>query len=299
METDRLKYFSVIASTESVRKAAQLLKVTPSALSKAVRSLEEELGVSLIAPLGRGITLTEEGRALANRSIEILDAVQNLKIQLQSAREEKQASPLRIAAFEVFSTYFLQALEYMDMGDRKLVLHEAIPGELEQIVNQGKADVGITYLPIASPNIEHIKITSVLMGVYKRKGAFKNVLQENLPYVVPAFPLNGTPTKVRGLDGWSDETYVRKVKYEVTLLESALELCRQGRCVGYFPSFIVERHNMKYREEFGLERHPYLKTMKRCYSDVYIVKRKDRVEDRDVKFVSKLVRLGTRLSAID
>jgi len=299
METDKLRYFSVIAQTESVRRASEILKVTPSALSKIVKQLEEELGVTLITPLGRGITLTQEGLELAKKSAEILNSVQQLKSQILFAKEEKRTAPLRIATFEVFSTYFLQALETVDLGNRNLTLHEVIPGELEQVIDQGKADIGITYMPIPSPNLEHIKITTILMGTYKQRGTFKNVAQEELPFVIPAFPIGGTPTRVKGLDGWPDDAYTRKVKYEVTLLESAMELCRQGKCVGYFPSFVVDRHNRKYRDEYALERHAYGKSVRRCSSDVFIVKRKDRTEDRDVKLISKLVRMGTKMEVAD
>ena len=60
--------------------------------------------------------------------------------------------------------------------------------------------------------------------------------------MVPALPITGSPTLVRGLDGWPEDAYERHVKYEVTLMESALELCRQGRVAGYFPRFIVEEN---------------------------------------------------------
>lgn len=299
MDTNKLHYFSVIAKTESIRKASTILKITPSALSKTVRLLEEELGVRLLSPLGRGITLTREGRELATQAAAIIHSVQQLKDQVRQSHEREKSAPLRIATFEVFSTYFLQALDEIDLGERNMILHEVIPGELEQVIDQGKADFGITYLPIAHPNLEHIKITSILMGVYKKRGTFKELNQEELPFVVPAFPYSGAPTRVKGLDGWPEDAYRRKVKFEVTLMESALELCRQGKCVGYFPAFVVDRLNRKFRESSALERHPYSKSLKRCYSDVFLVKRKDRIEDRDVRMISKLIRIGTRLEAID
>jgi DNA-binding transcriptional LysR family regulator len=299
MDTNKLSYFAVVAQTENIRKAAEILKLTPSALSKTIKQLEDELGVHLLTPLGRGITLTREGKELAVQAASILESMTQLKNRVQDASKEKKTAPLRIATFEVFSTYFLQVLEQVDMGDRNIVMHEVTPGELEQVIDQGKADFGITYMPIAHPSLEHTKITSILMGVYKRKGSFEDLPQEELPFVVPVLPLTGVPTRVKGLDGWPDDAYHRKVKYEVTLLESALELCRQGKCVGYFPSFIAHRHNHRYQKAFQLERHPYKKNRERCYSDVFLVKRKDRAEDRDARLISKLVRIGTRLELVD
>jgi DNA-binding transcriptional LysR family regulator len=299
MDTIKLHYFSTVAKTENLRKAAELLKVTPSTLSKTVKLLEEEFGVPLVIPLGRGITLTPEGKKLAQEATGLLDSYGLLGERIRGAVARPEFNPLRIATFEVFSTYFLQALEQVEFGDRGLLLHEVVPGELEHAIEQGKADFGITYLPIAHPALEHVKVTSILMGVYKRKGTFRNSPQEKLPFVVPALPLSGAATRVKGLDGWPEDAYRRVIKYEVTLLESALELCRQGKCVGYFPSFIVDRQNRRCSARYQLERHPYEKGLRRCYSEVYLVRRRDRPEDKDLRLVAKLIRMGVRMDRED
>jgi DNA-binding transcriptional LysR family regulator len=298
MDTNKLHYFSVLAQTENVRKASEVLDMTPSALSKIVRQMEDELKIKLIIPLGRGITLTKEGKIFAQKSIELLKSFENIKDEIRETKFINNLGPIKIATFEVFSTYFLQVLEEMDINHRGLALYEVLPGELEIAVEQGKVDVGITYLPIPHPNVEHLKISSIMMGVYKRKNAFKGLVQNELPFVVPIYPLNGTPTRIRGLDGWPSDAYDRKIQYEVTLLESAMELCRQGKCAGYFPSFIVEKHNKKYKDQYCLERHPSPYGTKRCYSDVYIVKRKDMEEDKTIKLVAKMVRLGTKVETL-
>lgn len=299
METDRLRYFSVIAKTENMRRAAELLSITPSALSKSVAQLEEEFGVKLITPLGRGITLTKEGLNLAKRTEPLLDSIDALKKDIESSFLEKKQAPLRLATFEVFSTYFLRNLSRIGFTDRGLILHDVIPGELEQVIEQQRADFGITYLPIPHPGIEHVKITSILMGVFKRKGSFQTCKQEDLPFVIPTFPLNGVPTKVKGIDGWPDSAYRRKIKYEVTLLESALSLCRQGLCVGYFPSFVVAEYNQLVKSEYALERHPFESTAKRCYADVYLVKRKGSTEDQTMRLLAKMIRIGTKIDRAD
>ena len=294
METDRLRYFIAIAQTESVRKAAELLNVSPSALSKTLRHLEDELEIKLTSPLGRGIVLTPEGRRLAQDAEKIIENLDQLKTTIRSDSEKKKKNPLRIATFEVFSTYFLSSLNDVGYKDRGLVLHEVVPGELERAVEQNQVDLGITYLPLPHPNVEHIKIMSIEMGVYRKKGTFEKLKQQEMPFVVPVLPLSGSPSRVRGLDGWPESAYDRKVLFEVTLMESALELCRQGRCVGYFPLFIIEQHNKKYKEEFNLVRHPSPFPGRKCYSDVYLVKRKDSVEDQNAKLVARLIRTGCK-----
>jgi DNA-binding transcriptional LysR family regulator len=198
---------------------------------------------------------------------------------------------VRIGTFEVFATYFLTFLDRLEWKNHSLELHELLPGEVERYISEGSVDYGITYLPIADSTLDFLKITSIEMGVFVLKGAFEGVPQVELPYVVPVMPLQGIPTKVRGLDGWPENAYQRKILHRVTLLESALELCRQGRVAGYFPLFIVNEHNRRVRPEFQLERRRSPYTNRVCKQDVFLVKRRSDDESALLKQLAKAVRL--------
>ncbi len=182
METIKLYYFSVFAKTESVRKTAEIINVSPSAISKALRQMEEELGVALIAPFGRGVVLTEEGRKFALEASAIVERISNLKDFIKKEKKVKEESPLKIASFEVFSTYFLHVLEKIELSNKSLVIYDLGPGEIERAVAEGHADYGISYLPSPHPNIEYLKISTIEMGVFKKRGTFKNLKQFELPF---------------------------------------------------------------------------------------------------------------------
>ena len=61
MDLNKLRYFLVVAETEHVTRAANMLGISQPALTRAIHRLEEELGVTLVAGEGRNIRLTEEG----------------------------------------------------------------------------------------------------------------------------------------------------------------------------------------------------------------------------------------------
>lgn len=289
MDTNRLKYFCAVAEAGSVRGAAELLNVSPPALSKAIHILEDELGIKLFVRSGRSILLTDAGFRLAEKSRAILQDIEKLK---SSAEEERSAvHELKIATFEVFSTYFLRALEMAGWGENPLTIHDVVPGELERALIERHVDVGITYMPVASPDLDFLKITSIEMGVYTSKSAFPGATQRDLPFVVPVNPLYGAPSRVRGLDGWPDDAYPRNIRYQVTLLESALELCREGRAAGYFPSFVVQAHNRQVRDEFQLARRSSPYKGRVCLTDVFLVKRKTDHESKTMKQLAKAIRL--------
>ena len=63
MNYNYLVYFQTLARYEHYRKAAEALHITQPSLSKAMRSLEQELEVSLFERSGRGVRLTRQGQS--------------------------------------------------------------------------------------------------------------------------------------------------------------------------------------------------------------------------------------------
>lgn len=287
MDTLRLKYFSAVAESGSVRRAAEILRVSPPSLSKAIHHLETDIGIKLFIRSGRNIRLTDAGRRFADKTKDLLRALDDLR---QSAESEKNpVSELRIATFEVFSTYFLGMLDRTD--DTLITVHDVLPGELERALVERQVDVGITYMPVPHADLDFLKVASIEMGVYSSAGAFPSVAQPDLPFVVPVNPLFGSPSRVRGLDGWPDDAYPRSIKYKVTLLESALELCRQGKAAGYFPNFVIDLHNAQVKDAFRLVRRASPYKGRVCRTDVFLVKRKTDVESRIMKQLAKAIRI--------
>jgi len=64
MELRQLKYFIAVAERLSFSKAAQQLHVTVPPLSRQIRQLEDEFGVTLLARDRRHVALTDAGRTL-------------------------------------------------------------------------------------------------------------------------------------------------------------------------------------------------------------------------------------------
>ena len=58
-DLNALSTFLVVAEERSFTRAARRQRVSPSAVSHAMRALEEELGVRLLARTTRSVSLTE------------------------------------------------------------------------------------------------------------------------------------------------------------------------------------------------------------------------------------------------
>lgn len=288
MNFDRLRYFETMARTGNLTRAAELLGLSAAALSKAMSLLQSETGLQLFKQVGRELVLTPSGDALLARISPLLQAIQSIPSDIQAGIEARP--PLRIVTFEVFSTYFLDRIQFHKLAHSRVQLHESQPGELEQVLIEKKADYGITYIPVPRAEIEHIRVGRVVMGVYGAKNAFRNLAPTEVPFVVPIQPLYGAASRIQGLDGWPEDAYIRKVAYEVTLMESAIQLAEKGLAAVYLPEFIVELHNRRVRKELELQRLPSPYGTRRCTTDIYIARRKGDPEDRTLRELVRSVR---------
>lgn len=72
MEIRTLRYFLAVARDENMTRAAESLHVTQPTLSKAIKSLEEELGQKLFTRQSFSIKLTDEGFLLRNRAEDLV-----------------------------------------------------------------------------------------------------------------------------------------------------------------------------------------------------------------------------------
>ena len=72
MEVNQLQYFMILAKTEHMTKAAELLNITQPTLSKSISNLEAELGVALFDRIGHQIVLNHDGRVLRRYAQQVL-----------------------------------------------------------------------------------------------------------------------------------------------------------------------------------------------------------------------------------
>ena len=83
MELRHFRYFCAVAEEMHVTRAAARLLVAQPALTQQIKALEAELGTKLLRRVGRGIELTEAGRAFWREAQAILDAVRDAALTAQ------------------------------------------------------------------------------------------------------------------------------------------------------------------------------------------------------------------------
>ena len=158
MNLKHLSYFVDISKRESFTKAADDIYVSQSALSKSVKSLEQELNVTLIDRTSKSFNLTEEGRILYVEGEKLLQYIDENQDEIIE-KIHRSRRRLRIGVPPVISTvYFSQLLfrfikQYPNI---ELEISEVGANIVQNQINAGNIDIGVVILPIINTDNYHI-----------------------------------------------------------------------------------------------------------------------------------------------
>lgn len=100
MDVRRLELLRELADRGSIAAVAKATRRTPSAVSQQLKVLEREAGLPLTARSGRGIVLTDAGRALARTATDVATALE----AAESLWEEFRSTPRGVVSIVTFPT---------------------------------------------------------------------------------------------------------------------------------------------------------------------------------------------------
>lgn len=98
VDIGRLRTLREFADRGSVTAAARALHCTPSAVSQQLRALGAEVGLALTEPAGRGLRLTDAGRALVAKADDVVAALEAAEAELDTYRSAPRGR-VRLAIF--------------------------------------------------------------------------------------------------------------------------------------------------------------------------------------------------------
>ena len=140
MEIRTLRYYLAVAREENMTRAAEQLHVTQPTLSKALRSLEEELGKKLFTRQSFSIRLTEEGVLLRDRAEDLIGMADRITSEFISL-DELTGGELYLGLAESYQIRYL-ARQVRRLKEQVPDLHwHLTSGDTEQIID--KLDKGL------------------------------------------------------------------------------------------------------------------------------------------------------------
>jgi DNA-binding transcriptional LysR family regulator len=150
MKLSQLRALVAIADTGSFSDAALKMDLSQSAVSHAIATLEEELGVILLSRGRQGAVLTPIGEQITEDARQIMQALENIGRKAHLSRG-LQGGQVRIAAFRSVATHILpeviQQFRQKYPGISVTIEEYQHYHQAEDDLRQGRADIGFTYLP--------------------------------------------------------------------------------------------------------------------------------------------------------
>lgn len=135
-----IRYFEVVASQGSVKKAAQFLNVSESAISRQVRILEEQLNTVLFDRTNSGLEITRDGQRIARAIKESFDHIESVIAPLQQNAN--------VVTLRVIPTFALRWL-FPRLGKfhkQHPTIRIVVQTRLDDMtVDEPQADLGIRY----------------------------------------------------------------------------------------------------------------------------------------------------------
>lgn len=143
------KVFSLVAKEGSMKTAAEMLYVSQPAITKTIKTLENQLGGTLFIRSNKGLKLTQEGQELLDKVNRALEIIQDGETEFQN-KYELNNGEIRIGVSAVLTKILLidKIKEFNDKypnikitivnGLTPLLLSELYSGKLDVVIfNEG------------------------------------------------------------------------------------------------------------------------------------------------------------------
>lgn len=252
MELRHLKHFIVVAEELNFTRAAERVHIAQSALSTSVRMLEEDLRAKLFVRSTKQVQLTPAGRAFLEKAREILRAVEIGREKVAEI-EGLRSGSLSIGTVHSLPVFLnlptLISRYHAENPGIELRLRQGDTASLIEQLRAGKLD--LAFLPLLVPPDD------IITGI---------IACEDMVAIVPqSHPLAGqTNVPLRSLIqypfvdfelGWGTRSLIdlafgqaglqRRTAFDVTDLESIIDLVEQGLGIALLPETIAEPRRSK------------------------------------------------------
>lgn len=249
MDWDKLRVFHAVTVAGSFTKASEILHISQSAIGRQVGILENHLGTPLFRRVSRGVELTEAGETLQNAVLRVSAKLETVQATLLDLKNQPWG-PLHVVTSLSFGSLWLaprlQAfLEAYPAVQVTLSLKE--DGESFSLQD---ADIGITELPVAMPDIVQSKPFRSRFHAYASHTYLKQA---------------GTPTKLKELMshrllGFGDKMVAAKSPYNWLVAErtpsfvansgqALYEAAKAGQGIAVLPTYMVNGEMVKILED--------------------------------------------------
>ncbi len=247
MKLSQIRSFVAVAKCGKFSQAAVELDLTQPTVSHAIATLENDLGVQLLFRSQKGVNLTPIGESVLAYCDRILKSIEDIK-QEANRYKSLDGGKVRISAFRGAASQLLPKIKaYFKIKypqiDIKITEEKDCP-QVEQMVWEGKADLGFTILPTAKEleTIEVLRDNYIILLPPKTKFSLVNMSKISWTELL-ALPIISYPnqnTCFRQIQGYFEaENYQFQPSEQVRESDTIVNLVAAGSGAAILPQLSV------------------------------------------------------------
>jgi DNA-binding transcriptional LysR family regulator len=142
-----LRLFVAVCEERNIARAAEREAIVPSAVSKRIAAIEEEIGAPLLVRGRRGIEPTAAGEALLRQARDILGAMERMHAELSEFTTGVHGSVRVVASVSVLAERLPDDIGSFLKRYRsvRVSLDERVSSDIVRSVREGAADLGVLW----------------------------------------------------------------------------------------------------------------------------------------------------------
>jgi LysR family transcriptional regulator, positive regulator for ilvC len=248
MDLAQLRFFVHLAKSLHFGKTAQQCHVSPSALSRSIQRLEEELGVALFVRDRRSVALTEEGRAAHAFAVRTLEDHEALGQRLAHSQERLTGSVSIFASVTACQSFLPPLLSEFRRAHPEVKIHLETGYALDALerLTSGTTDVAVAALPDEVPATLTarvvVRIPLVFVAPAEACAVRELCRREAIPWGEVPMVMPAAGIAREAVDAWLAKRRVAPLVYEeVAGNEAILSLVSLGCGVGIVPKLVADQ----------------------------------------------------------
>jgi LysR family positive regulator for ilvC len=238
-EFEPMRQFLKLSQTLNFSRAAAACYVTPSALSRSIRKLEEQLGERLFERDQHHVSLTPAGEAFRRYALGVVDGWDEFERTRGSERGALTGTLhvyCTVTAAQSIVPDLLEAFRERHPAVRLELVTGYAADALEQL-RAGDVDVSVAALPDALPANIEAAVIAVTPVVFVAPLDWRRIDWSSAPMILPAHGL----ARIY-VDEWLDLRGITPTVYgEIDGHEAILALVALGCGVGVVPRLVLEK----------------------------------------------------------
>lgn len=145
MTLQQLKYIITIAKTGTLSGAAKELFISQPSLTKSVKELEKEMGITIFDRTNKGIAVSKEGEIFLGYARQVLDQAALLEEKYKVQADVKQEFSVSTQHYSFAVNAFVDLIKEYGSENYDFSLRETQTYEIIDDVAKMKSEIGILY----------------------------------------------------------------------------------------------------------------------------------------------------------